>query len=199
MSTGRRLPTPSKSRQRHGRLPARRPEDAQHHRDGRGIIGALYGAYLAYLGDTALGVVLIVMGAFLFLASATRYMDRCGAVHRQARHGTPATFTVVTSASTPHRRGQCPRLLVAGRQRHREPADDRAPSRPVTVCWIPTRAMGSAAERDAQLAFIRAHVGEAPGTPVYGATRPSSVLTGAELHAVPAARAVGRRRGGACG
>jgi hypothetical protein len=27
--------------------------------------------------------------------------------------------------------------------------------------------MGTPAERDAQLDFIRAHVGEAPGTPIY--------------------------------
>ncbi|MEP7360381.1 MAG: YcxB family protein [Chloroflexota bacterium] len=136
---------------------------------GAGIVGALYGIYLAYLGDTALGIVLLVMGAFLFLASATRYMDRLRAASIGKRIiGTQATLTVGDSGidsdtvagnahvswSQADNVVESPQTIVLRRGR-------------LTICWIPTRAMGLPAERDAQLEYIRAHVGAPPGTPIY--------------------------------
>jgi hypothetical protein len=136
---------------------------------GAGILGALYGAYLAYLGDTALGIVLIVMGALLFLASATRYMDRLRAASIGKRVvGTPATFTVSNAGIDSS--------TVAGNAHVSWSQADNVVESPativlrrgrLTICWIPTRAMGSPAERDAQLAYIREHVGEPAGTPIY--------------------------------
>ncbi len=136
---------------------------------GAGVVGALYGAYLAYLGDLVVGAVLIVMGAFLFLASATRFMDRLRARSVGKRViGTQAKFTVSddgidsdTVAGNAH--------LSWSQSDNVVESDETILLRRgrLTICWIPTRAMGSPAERDAQLEFIRAHVGEPPGQKVF--------------------------------
>lgn len=127
---------------------------------GAGIVGALYGIYLAYLGDTALGAVLVGMGAFLFLVSATRYADRLRASSIGKRIiGTQATYTIDD--------GGIDSDTVAGKAHVSWSAADNYLESPavivlrrgkVTVTWLPTRAMGSPAERDAVLAFLRAHV-----------------------------------------
>ena len=131
---------------------------------GAGLVGAVYGIYLAYLGDAALGAVLLVMGVFLFLASATPYLDRVRARPIAKRiAGTQATFVMDeggissdTFAGKSHitwnaadRTAESPDVIVLRRGRN-------------SVMWLPTRAMGSPDERDALLAFIRAHVGPQP-------------------------------------
>lgn len=126
-----------------------------------GILGIFYGAYLAWLGEAALGAVLAVMGAFLFLVSATRYADRLRARSIGKRIvGTQATFTIdeggIDSSTAIGRAHvswsgldnllESPQVVVLRRGRR-------------TVLWLPTRAMGSPVERDAMLDFIRAHAG----------------------------------------
>ncbi|MEP7379219.1 MAG: YcxB family protein [Chloroflexota bacterium] len=128
---------------------------------GAGIVGALYGIYLGYLGDAALGAVLVGLGAFLFLVSATRYADRLRA--RSIGHrviGTQATYAIDD--------GGIDSNTVAGKAHVTWSAADNYLQSPaiivlrrgkMTVTWLPTRAMGLPAERDAVLAFIRSHVG----------------------------------------
>ncbi|MEA2676913.1 MAG: hypothetical protein QOJ81_1054 [Chloroflexota bacterium] len=125
-----------------------------------GIAGMAYGAYLGWQGDIPLGGVLAAMGAFLFLISATRYADRLRARSIGRRIiGTQATFSIDeggidsnTVAGHAHASWavvdnvmESPEMIVLRRGR-------------MTVLWMPKRAMGSPAERDATLEFIRAHV-----------------------------------------
>ena len=127
---------------------------------GAGILGMLYGGYLAWNGDIALGGVLFAMGAFLLLISATRYADRLRARSIGRRIiGTQASFTIdeggidsTTVAGTSHASWavmdnaiESPEMLVLRRGR-------------LLVLWLPKRAMGTPAERDAMLEFIRAHI-----------------------------------------
>jgi hypothetical protein len=132
---------------------------------GAGIIGVLYGISLGYLGDVALGIVLIVMAVFLLLASATSYMDRLRARSVGKRIvGTRASYTIDE--------GGIDSTTVAG-QRHVpwSDADNVLEGSAViivrrartTIAWLPKRAMGSPAERDALLEFIRAQVGPQAG------------------------------------
>ncbi len=130
---------------------------------GAGIVGALYGIYLAYLGDVTLGAVLVGMGAFLFLVSATRYADRLRANSIGKRViGTQANYTIDD--------GGIDSDTVAGKAHVTwSAADNYLESAAVivlrrgkmTVTWLPTRAMGSAAERAAMLDFIHSHVASA--------------------------------------
>ena len=131
-----------------------------------GILGIVYGAYLAWLGEVALGAVLALMGVFLFLVSATRYADRLRASSIGKRIvGTQATFTVddggidsSTAAGRTHvswarvdNLMESPQVMVLRRGR-------------TTVLWLPTRAMGTPAERDAMVDFIRTHVAPSDAT-----------------------------------
>ncbi len=127
---------------------------------GAGIVGGLYGIYLAYLGDVTLGAVLVGMGAFLFLVSTTRYADRlrAGSIGKRVI-GTQASYTIDD--------GGIDSDTVAGKARvNWSAADNYLESGAVivlrhgkrTVTWLPTRAMGSPAERDAILDFIHSHV-----------------------------------------
>ena len=125
-----------------------------------GVIGVLYGIYLAIIGEVALGGVLVVMGIGLFLASATRFMDRLRASSIGKKIvGTKAVFVVsdagidsTTVAGKAHipwsasdNVSESDRVIVLRRGR-------------TTVVWLPKRTMGTPAEADAQLDFIRAHV-----------------------------------------
>lgn len=127
------------------------------------LLGVLYGAYLAWLGDVLFGVVLAAMAAILFLVSATRYVDRLRAKSIGKRLiGTQATFsidksgidssTAVGSARIPWGNVDSfvegPHTIVLRRKR-------------LTLLWLPKRAMGEPAERDAALKFIRAHAAPA--------------------------------------
>jgi hypothetical protein len=130
---------------------------------GGGVVGVLYGVYLASIGEVALSGVLVVMGIVLFLASATRFMDRLRASSIGKKIvGTKATFVVgdngidsTTIAGKTHiawsssdNVAESDRVIVLRRGR-------------VTVVWLPKRAMGTDAEREAQLEFIRGHFGAA--------------------------------------
>ena len=128
-----------------------------------GIVGAAYGIYLAYLGDATLGAVLVGMGAFLFLVSATRYADRlrAGSIGKRVI-GTQAVYTIDE--------GGIESDTVAGKAHVTWLAADNCLESAavivlrrgkMTVTWLPTRAMGSPAQRDALLAFIHSHVASA--------------------------------------
>lgn len=125
-----------------------------------GVLGMIYGAYLAWTGDVAVGAVLLAMGAFLFLISATRYADRLRARSVGKRIiGTQATLTFdeggiasSTAAGSGHASWasvdnilEGPETLVLRRGR-------------LTKLWLPKRALGSSAEGAATLDFVRAHV-----------------------------------------
>jgi hypothetical protein len=130
-----------------------------------GVIGILYGAYLAWTGSVTLGAVLGGMGAFMFLVSATRHADRLRARSAGKRIiGTQSTFTIDESgiaASTAGGTGhapwasvdnivESPRVVVLRRGR-------------ATKIWLPKRALGSAEESESLLRFVRAHVGATGG------------------------------------
>ena len=130
-----------------------------------GVVGMLYGAYMAWTGDVVVGGVLVAMGAFLILVSATRYADRLRARSVGKRIiGTQATLTFdeggivsSTAGGSGHASWAAvdniiegPETLVLRRGR-------------LTKIWLPKRALGTGAERDALLDFIRAHV-SGPGT-----------------------------------
>ena len=125
-----------------------------------GAIGMIYGAYLAWTGDVALGAVLFAMGAFLFLVSATPYADRLRARSAGKRIiGTQATITFDDggiNSSTASGGGHAswsavdnllegPETLVLRRGR-------------VTRLWLPKRALGAPSQSAAILNFIRTHV-----------------------------------------
>ena len=125
-----------------------------------GALGMIYGAYLAWTGDVVVGAVLLAMGAFLFLISATRYADRLRARSVGKRIiGTQATLTFdeggitsSTAAGSGHASWasvdnilESPETLVLRRGR-------------LTKLWLPKRALGSSAESAAILDFVRAHV-----------------------------------------
>jgi YcxB-like protein len=125
-----------------------------------GALGVIYGAYLAWTGDVVVGAVLLAMGVLLFLISATRYADRLRARSVGKRIiGTQATLTFdeggitsSTAAGSGHASWasvdnilESPETLVLRRGR-------------LTKLWLPKRALGAPAERDALLDFIRAHV-----------------------------------------
>jgi hypothetical protein len=130
-----------------------------------GVVGLLYGAYLAWTGDVVVGAVLLAMGMFLFLVSATRHADRLRARSVGKRIiGTQATLTFdeggiasSTAAGSGHASWasvdnilESPETLVLRRGR-------------LTKLWLPKRALGSTAESAATLDFVRAHVNR-PGT-----------------------------------
>jgi hypothetical protein len=125
-----------------------------------GLVGILYGAYMAWTGDVVVGGVLVAMGAFLILVSATRYADRLRARSVGKRIiGTQATITFddggiasSTAGGSGHASWaavdnimESPETLVLRRGR-------------LTKLWLPKRALGTPAERDAMLDYIRAHV-----------------------------------------
>lgn len=125
-----------------------------------GVVGMLYGAYMAWTGDVVVGGVLVAMGAFLILVSATRYADRLRARSVGKRIiGTQATITFddggiasSTAGGSGHASWaavdnimESPETLVLRRGR-------------LTKLWLPKRALGTPAERDAMLDYIRAHV-----------------------------------------
>jgi hypothetical protein len=125
-----------------------------------GVVGMLYGAYMAWTGDVVVGGVLVAMGAFLILVSATRYADRLRARSVGKRIiGTQATITFddggiasSTASGSGHASWaavdnimESPETLVLRRGR-------------LTKLWLPKRALGTPAERDAMLDYIRAHV-----------------------------------------
>ncbi|HEY8135283.1 MAG TPA: YcxB family protein [Candidatus Limnocylindrales bacterium] len=125
-----------------------------------GVVGMLYGAYMAWTGDVVVGGVLVAMGAFLILVSATRYADRLRARSVGKRIiGTQATITFddggiasSTAGGSGHASWaavdnimESPETLVLRRGR-------------LTKLWLPKRALGTPAERDALLDYIRAHV-----------------------------------------
>jgi hypothetical protein len=104
--------------------------------------------------------VLVAMGAFLILVSATRYADRLRARSVGKRIiGTQATITFddggiasSTAGGSGHASWaavdnimESPETLVLRRGR-------------LTKLWLPKRALGTPAERDALLDYIRAHV-----------------------------------------
>lgn len=123
------------------------------------VLGMLYGAYLAWLGDVAFGAVLAVMAASLLLVSATRYADRLRAKSIGKRLiGTQATFTIddggidsSTAVGSAHISWGVVDNFMEGAQtivlRRRR----------MTLLWLPKRALGEPAEREAALKFIRAH------------------------------------------
>ena len=125
-----------------------------------GAVGALYGIFLAYQGDAAVGAVLVGMAIFLFLVSATRYADRLRASSLGKRVvGTQASYTIDEGGIDSH--------TVAGKAHVSWSAATNLLESPTmvvlrrgrtTILWLPKRAMGSPAERDALLAFIREHV-----------------------------------------
>jgi hypothetical protein len=130
---------------------------------GAGVVGMIYGAYMAWTGDVVMGGVLVAMGAFLVLVSGTRYADRLRARTVGKRIiGTQATLTFdeggiasSTAGGSGHASWaavdnivESPETLVLRRGR-------------LTKLWLPKRALGEAAERDALLDFIRARVGAA--------------------------------------
>ena len=128
---------------------------------GAGVVGVLYGIYLAAYGDVVLGGVLVAMAVLLFLASATPYMDRLRARSIGRRIvGTRASYTIDESGiesttvagtrlvpwSAADNLNEGSGVIILRRAR-------------ATIVWLPKRAMGSPAEQEALLAFIRAHVG----------------------------------------
>ena len=132
---------------------------------GAAIVGVLYGIYLAAYGDVVLGGVLVAMAVFLFLASATPYMDRLRARSIGKRIvGTRASYTIDE--------GGIESITVAGKRHVPWSAADNLNEGPAviilrraraTIVWLPKRAMGSPAEQDALLEFIRAHYGPHAG------------------------------------
>jgi hypothetical protein len=127
---------------------------------GAGSLALLYGFWIAVQGDAALGAVMSVMGGLLLLGSATRWADRLRARTIGRRIvGTAVTLVVdeggIASTSGSSQRHaawdtvdnilESDALIVLRRGR-------------LTVVWLPKRAMGSPDERDATVAFIRAHV-----------------------------------------
>ena len=127
---------------------------------GAGMLGVLYGAYIAFTGDVVLGAVLAAMGAFLIIISATRYADRLRARSVGRRIiGTQATLAFdeggiasSTAGGTGHASWatvdnvlESPETLVLRRGR-------------LTKVWLPKRALGSPEESAPILTFIRAHV-----------------------------------------
>ena len=134
---------------------------------GASVVGAAYGVYVASHGDIPLGVVMVAMGTFLLAASATRFFDRFRARRVGKRIlGTTASFVIDE--------GGIDSNTVAGQAHFPwSAADNISESAQVmilrrgrmTVVWMPKRAFGAPAERDALLAFVRAHVGAAAGEP----------------------------------
>ena len=127
---------------------------------GAGMLGILYGAYLAWTSDVAIGAVLAAMGAFLIITSATRFADRLRARSIGRRIiGTQATLSFdeggiasSTAGGTGHASWaavdnilESPETLVLRRGK-------------LTKVWLPKRAFGAPEESDAILEFIRAHV-----------------------------------------
>jgi hypothetical protein len=127
---------------------------------GAGLIGMLYGAYIAWSGDVVVGGVLAAMGAFMFFISTTKYADRLRARSVGRRIiGTQATLTFdeggiasSTAGGTGHASWaavdnivESPETLVLRRGK-------------LMKIWLPKRALGTPEESDTLLAFIRAHV-----------------------------------------
>lgn len=127
---------------------------------GAGTVGMLYGAYMAWTSDVGVGAVMVAMGAFLILISATRFADRLRARSIGRRIiGTQATISFdeggidSSTAGGPGHASwatvdnilESPETLVLRRGR-------------LTKVWLPKRALGTPAESDAILEFIRAHV-----------------------------------------
>ena len=132
---------------------------------GAGVVGMLYGAYMAWTGDVVVGGVLVAMGAFLILISATRHADRLRARSAGKRIiGTQATLTFDEggiASSTTTGSGHASWAAVDNIQEGPETLVLRRGR--LTKIWLPKRALGTGAERDALLDFIRAHV-SGPGT-----------------------------------
>lgn len=129
---------------------------------GAGAIGVLYGAYLAWSTDVTPGAVLAAMGAVLILVSATPYADRLRARTSGKRIiGTQQTFTIDEggiSSSNSRGTGHASWATVDNIVESPETLVLRLGKRP--KIWLPKRALGSPAERDAILEFIRAHVSD---------------------------------------
>lgn len=125
-----------------------------------GVVGMLYGAYMAWTGDVVVGGVLVAMGVFLILVSATRYADRLRARSVGKRIiGTQATLTFDEggiASSTASGGGHASWAAIDNIQESPETLILRRGR--LTKLWLPKRALGTGAERDALLGFIRTRV-----------------------------------------
>jgi hypothetical protein len=127
---------------------------------GAGLLGLLYGAYLAWGGDAVLGAVLAAMGAFLIVVSATRYADRLRARSVGRRIiGTQATLTFDEGGIASSTAGGIGHASWAAVDNILESPETIVLRRgKLTKIWLPKRALGSPEESATILEFIRAHV-----------------------------------------
>jgi hypothetical protein len=127
---------------------------------GAGMLGVLYGSYIAWTGDAVLGAVLAAMGAFLIIVSATRHADRLRARSVGRRIiGTQATLTFDEGGIASSSAGGTGHASWASVDNVLESAETLVLRRgKLTKIWLPKRALGSPGEAAPILEFIRAHV-----------------------------------------